>query len=393
MKRDPVWLSGKLKTVVPQWCLGVGALGLAGCALLFKIDPHHFSFSYLTAYMYFLSITLGSLFFVIIQHLVRAGWSVAIRRIPETLAMNVGWMALLFIPIVIAMPELYHWTHADALAHDHLLQWKAPYLNVPFFLLRAGFFFVVWVGLAWLFYSRSVKQDTSHDGAITLRLQGLAAVAILLFGLTQTFASFDWLMSVTPHWYSTMFGVCFFAGSVLSALSLTVLILLTLRRARLLYQWLRIDHLHDLSKLIYGFNVFWAYVTFSQYFLYWYANIPEESMWFMAHFKGSWQWVGVFITLGHFFIPFVVFMSKHMRRNLKVQVVMMLWFLFMHAVEMVWLVMPNASPAGFHLGIGDVVAFVGIGGVYMGLFWRRLAKHSLVPVGDPRLPESMHYHT
>lgn len=393
MKRDAVYLTGFLKDRLPLVSVSVGAFFFLIGLFLFRSNPHHYAFSYLTAYSVFLSMTLGALFFVIIQHLVRAGWSVAIRRIPETLAMNIPLMAILFIPILVAMPELYHWTHAEAVAHDHFLQVKAPYLNIPFFLVRVVIYFLAWGGLAWIFFKRSVAQDQSGDSSITLRLQTVATAGVLIYGLTQTFASFDWIMSVTPHWYSTMFGVYFFAGSILSALAVTVLILLVLKRAGFLADYLRLPHFHDLAKLVYGFNIFWAYISFSQYFLYWYANIPEEAVWYIAHFKGSWNSVAVVLTIGHFFLPFVFFMSKHMRRNLTVQAVVMTWFLAMHVLDLYWVIMPNASPNGIHISLDDVVAFLGIAGLYLGVFWWRLGRQSLVPVGDPRLPESLTYHT
>ncbi len=386
-------LTGFLATTLPRLSIAMGVAGLAVTGLLWKMHPHEVVFSYLFAFLIFLAISLGSLFFVIIQHLARAGWSVVVRRIPETIAMNIGLMAVLFLPIVFGMHELYHWTHVDAVAVDHFLQWKSPYLNVPFFLVRAVLFFGAWILVARYFYSKSVKQDQSGEPGLTLKMQGFAAAAVLIFGLTQTFAVIDWAMSVTPHWYSTMFGVYFFAGSFLSAIALTSLTALILRKFGYLTNVIRVDHYHDLGKFAYGINIFWAYVSFSQYFLIWYANIPEETVWFIEHFKGSWNSVAILLAVGHFLVPFVAFMSKHARRNLVVQCAIMAWFLVMQVVDMYWLIMPNIWKSGVHLTLADASSFVGIGGLFIGFYWLRLKNQALFPIKDPRLSESLHHHT
>ncbi|NBV41703.1 hypothetical protein EBR96_02905 [bacterium] len=386
-------LSGFLAGTLPRISVTLGIIGLAVTALLWRAHPHQVAFSYLTAFLFFMSVTLGSLFFVIIHHLARAGWNVVVRRIAEVLSNNVILMALLFIPVLFGMHELYHWTHAESVLHDHLLQVKSPYLNIPFFLIRAAVFFGAWIFLARRFFKKSVEQDQTGDPKITLGLQGLAAAAILIFGITQTFAAVDWAMSITPHWYSTMFGVYFFAGSVLSAMAIISLVALLLRRFGFMADIIRKDHYHDLAKFAYGINIFWAYVSFSQYFLIWYANIPEESVWFVQHFKGNWNTVAILLAVGHFFLPFVVFMSQHARRNLTVHAIVMAWFVVMHIVDVYWLIMPNVSPDGLHVSLSDITAFVGIGGLYIGLFFLRLRKVPLFPQKDPRLSESLHYHT
>jgi hypothetical protein len=386
-------LSGFLATTLPKIAFLLGALGLGATAFLWRINPQQVAFSYLFAFLVFLAMTLGSLFFVIIHHLVRAGWHVVLRRIPEAVSMNIGLMAILFIPIIFGMHHLYHWTHPDVVAVDTFLQGKAPYLNVKFFLVRAAVFFGAWIFIARFFYKRSVSQDTTPNSALTLAMQGFAAGAVLIYGVSQTFAVIDWAMSVTPHWYSTMFGVYFFAGSFLSAMALMSVTALILRRFGFLKDVIRTDHYHDIAKFVYGMNIFWAYVSFSQYFLIWYANIPEESTWFMEHFHGSWNSVGILLAVGHFGIPFIVFMSKHARRNLKVHGLVMCWFLIMQVVDMYWLILPNLWKAGVHISLSDITSFVGIGGLFVGMYWRRLSKTALYPVGDPRISDSLHHHT
>jgi hypothetical protein len=386
-------LSGFLSSALPKIAFLLGGLSLALTAVLWRGNPHHTAFSYLFSFLFFLSITLGSLFFVIIQHLTRAGWSVVLRRIPETFAMNAWVMAVFFLPILFGIHELYHWTHADVVAADPILQGKAGYLNFKFFLARAVLFLGAWVWMARYFYKKSVKQDSSGDPKLTLSMQAFSAAAILNFAITLTFGIIDWAMSLTPHWYSTMFGVYFFAGSAVAAFAIMSLVALTLRRFGYLKDIIRVEHYHDVAKFLYGLNIFWAYVSFSQYFLIWYANIPEDSVWFMQHFNGSWNTVAATLAIGHFFVPFLIFMSKHTRRNLTAHCAMMVWFLVMHCLDIYWLIMPNITPNGIHIAVSDISSFVGIGGIYIGFFWLRLRNASLIPVQDPRLPESLRHHT
>jgi hypothetical protein len=383
-------LSGFLAGNFPKFLLGAGILGLLASAALYPSDPKRFFFSYLTAFMFFLTISLGSLFFVTIHHLVRSGWSVVVRRIPEHLMKNVLILAVLFIPVLFGMHHLYEWTHTAEVAKDLLLQKKSPYLNTTFFFIRVAFYFGVWFLLARKYFNNSVKQDESGDEKLTLNSQKTSTYGILLFAITATFAGVDWVMSLTPHWYSTMFGVYLFAGSAVSALASMSLIGLLLRRYGYLKDIITVEHYHDIGKLLYGFNVFWAYVAFSQYFLIWYANIPEETIFFVRHFQGSWNAVGILLAVGHFGVPFVLFMSRHAKRNFPFHTAMMIWFLFIHFVDLYWIIMPNVSPAGLSIKLVDVTTLLGIGGVYLFVFFNRLKKTALYPVKDPRLTESLH---
>ncbi len=383
-------LSGFLANGLPKLCLGIGALGLAASAGLYTTDPKRFFFSYLTAFIFFLTISLGSLFFITIQHLVRSGWSVAVRRIPEHLMKNVGLMALLFIPILFGLHHLYEWTHVAEVAKDHLLLKKSPYLNIPFFLVRVAFYFGVWFLLARKYFNNSVKQDESGDEALTLNSQKTSTYGVLLFAITITFSAVDWIMSLTPHWYSTMFGVYIFAGSAIAALSTTSLIAQLLRKYGYLKDVVTVEHFHDLGKLLYGFNVFWAYVAFSQYFLIWYANIPEETIFFVQHFKGTWNSVGILLAVGHFALPFIVFMSRHAKRNLPFHALVTVWFLIIHFIDLYWIIMPNVSPEGVHIQLVDFTTLLGIGGLFLFVLFNRLKKTHLYPVKDPRLTESLH---
>ena len=389
---EPLILSGFLSDKLPRLLLVIGVLGLALSLLFSKGALSEFYFSYLFSFTFFISLTLGSLFFVMIQHVSRAGWSAVIRRVPEVLMQNMTLMAILFVPLLFGLHDLYHWTHADAVAHDHLLQVKYPYLNTPFFVIRAVLFFLAWIWLARKFFKGSLAQDSSERPTESLALQKAATYGIIIFALTQTFAFIDWVMSLTPHWYSTIFGVYMFAGSCVVSLSFFSLLFLILRKYGFLKNVVSIEHYHDLGKLIYGFNVFWAYVAFSQYFLIWYGNLPEETVWYLDHFTGSWNTVAILLALGHFALPFILFMTRHAKRNLTVHLLMVLWIIAMHFLDLYWVIMPIFSPKGFTLGLVPILCFIGFFGLYFSAFLYRLKKVNLIPRKDPYLKESLEFH-
>jgi hypothetical protein len=296
----------------------LGVIGLAaGVLLIFVTDEGRprFFHAYLVSFCYFLSLALGALFFVALQHLTRSGWSVVVRRLAEGIAATLPVLAVLCIPVLLGMHDLYHWTHSDAVAGDSLLQWKQPYLNTPFFIVRVVVYFVVWTLLAWFFLTASVRQDATGDVRLTLRMQAASAPAMVLYAITVTFAAFDLLMSLDPHWYSTIFGVYYFAGSVVGFFALLALVVYLLQRAGRLTRAITIEHYHDLGKLIFAFVVFWAYIAFSQYLLIWYANIPEETVWYLRRQSGSWAAVSLVLLFAHFVVPFVALLSRVSKRR------------------------------------------------------------------------------
>ena len=237
------------------------------CAILGAANPKQFFFSWLVSFLFFLSLALGALFFVLIQYAAQGGWGIVLRRIGETTFATIPVMAALFLPVLLGLHDLYEWSHADAAEHDALLRWKAPYLNVPFFLIRAALYFGIWSFIALLYYRGSRGQDVTGDPGVSARLRRLAGPAIIVLALTQTFASVDWIMSLTPHWYSTMFGVYFFAGSFVGFIALLSVVAAAMRRAGLLDTVISPEHLHDIGKLLFAFTVFWTYIAFSQFFL------------------------------------------------------------------------------------------------------------------------------
>jgi len=330
------------------------------------------------------------LFFVIIQFLTRAGWSVVVRRLAENIMASLPIFALLFVPLLFGMHDLYHWTHAEAVMTDPLLQGKQPFLNESAFMMRAVFYFAVWTAMAWFFYKKSTSQDLSGNHGITAMLQRVAAPAIIFYGLSQSFAAIDWMMSLDPHWYSTMWGVYYFAGSFVAILA--VLALLSIHysaKDQPLEGILTVEHRHDLGKLLWGFMIFWTYIAFSQYFLIWYANIPEETLFFAHRAEGSWDAMSMFLAIGHFGVPFLCFMSRHVKRSTKGLAFFAFWMLFMHYVDLYWIVMPVLHHHGVHFGVVDILTFVGVGGIFVSTVAWLMPRTPLVPVQDPRLPESL----
>jgi len=385
-----------------------GILAVLGIGGVFAFGGELKAFGYLVGYAFWLGVSLGALFFVLVFNLARASWSITVRRIVENMAMTIPVMMLLFIPVLYFMGDLYHhWLHPEG---DPILEGKAGYLNVTFFLVRCALYFVAWCTMAWFFRKHSIEQDTDGDVQHTGRRQAMAAPGIAVYALTITFASFDWIMSIDAHWFSTMFGVYYFAGANLSFYATLSIILLWLTRTKrkrvvggidklvskgLLQGVVRVDHIHDVGKLMFGFNIFWTYVTFSQYFLIWYSNIPEETIWFAHHFDNGWEvsfWV---LGFGHFLFPFLFLISRHVKRHRIGLLCGALWLLFMHFVDMQWLIMPMASHGGTHshfgLTIAEVSSFIGVGGAFIGTWGYLMGKSSIVPIKDPYLKDSMSY--
>jgi hypothetical protein len=368
---------------------GVALLGIVGCAILGMGNPKQFFFSWLVSFLFFLSLALGALFFVLIQYAAQGGWGVVLRRIGETVFAMIPLMAVLFVPVLFGLHDLFEWTHHEAVESDALLQWKSPYLNLPFFVIRAGLFFVIWSVIALVYYRGSRSQDTTGDPAVSARLRKFAGPCIIVLALTQSFAALDWIMSLTPHWYSTMFGVYFFAGSFVGFIALLSLSAVAMRGSGLLDAVISVEHLQDVGKLLFAFTAFWAYIAFSQFFLVWYANLPEETIWFKARMEGSWQSVSMLLMVGHFGIPFFYLMGREVKRKGSTLALGALWLLAMHFIDIYWQVMPTLHPEGFSPSALDLTAFLAVGGSFVaGVGWL-MRRQALVPLRDPRLAESL----
>lgn len=376
-----------------QIAMGIGVAGLLVSLIGATQDPKQFFQSYLTGFMFWLTIGLGGLFATMVHHLANVTWSVVVRRMFESAAANLPWMALFFLPIAtpIGMEHLFKWTHYDPETASHLLQGKRSYLNETFFYVRAAIYFTVWLGLSRLLWRWSVQQDTEPSAELTWRMRALSGPGMVLFALTLTYAAFDWMMSLHYEWFSTMFGVYIFAGSFLSLICFTTLIVAHFHRHGQLKREITIEHYHDLGKWMFTFVVFWSYVNFSQYFLIWYANIPEETEWFKQRVAGNWIGITVLIVIGHFLTPFLILLSRIPKRSSKAMMIMGCWLLFFHWIDLFWVIGPNFMPGHFHFSWMDVTTFAGIGGFFVSLFWSRLTKVPVLPVKDPRLQASINF--
>jgi hypothetical protein len=368
---------------------GCALAGVVLCAILGMGNPRQFFFSWLVAFMFFLSLALGGLFFVLIQYAAQGGWGIVVRRLGETTFATIPVFAALFVPLLFGLHDLYAWAVPGAADHDALLRWKAPYLNVPFFLIRAAIFFGLWTLIGLTYYRASRGQDVSGDPSVTARLRRFAGPSLIVLALTSTFASIDWIMSLTPHWYSTMFGVYFFAGSFIGFIALLSLVVPMMRRAGLLNTVVSVEHLQDLGKFLFAFMAFWAYIAFSQFFLIWYANLPEETIWYRARLEGSWEAVSILLMVGHFGVPFFYLMGRDVKRRDLTLAVGAAWLLVMHYVDLYWQVMPTLHPDGVRLSVMDLAAFVAIGGCFVAAAGWLMRRQALVPLRDPRLAESL----
>lgn len=389
-------------------------VGLAGIAVaatgFFVSDPKKVAASWLVACMFFLAITLGMLFLVMIHHIFDSGWSTVLRRQLEHGISAFTWLALLFLPLVLLSwfykPDLlWKWMNPafdlatigghGTVGDDPLWVKKAGYLNMEFFTVRYVLFFGSWILLAYVFRRNSFSQDADGDPRWTLSSRKWAAGGLFLAALTSTFAAFDWLKSLEYHWFSTMYGVWFFASSIRAALSVAALICIYLiaRQGRGVY---RTSHLYDVGKLMFAFTVFWAYITFSQYFLIWNANIPEETFWFNLREQGNWWWVGMAILFGHFALPFLYLLSYKAKVTPSRLMPVAIWILAFVLLDLFFNIMPFKKdaagvPLPFGISIWDVASLAGVGGIWLWCYIRSFGTTKLIPIRDPRIVESLEH--
>ena len=373
--------------------LAIGIAGLVISAVGWATDPKQFYFSYLVGWTFCLSLALGGLFFVLIQHLVKARWSVVVRRIPETLLWSFPLLAILGIPVLLGMHDLYHWTHHELLdptnpAFDPVIAGKEPYLNVPFFVGRLAFYFLVWSIISFKLYTLSIRQDVEGGADIPARQRFTSAWGLAISAITVAFAGFDILMSLDPHWFSTIFGVYFFAGSFMSIMAFTAFVAMLLQRQGMLKNTITTEHYQDLGKFMFGFVVFWAYIAFSQYMLIWYANLPEETLFYRHRMEHGWEYHSAALLLFHFILPFVILIGRWAKRLRPLFAFMCVWLLIMQWFDLHWIAMPVLHEHAM-FSLYDISAWLGLTGVFVAAFMFRLSRHALVPEKDPNLGSSL----
>jgi len=376
--------------------LVAGVVALAACAAGAVASPAAFFRGYLFAYVFFTGLTLGCLAIVMLHHLTGGAWGIPIRRILESGTRTLPLIAILFLPIALGMKYLYSWSRPEEVAKDALLQAKEAYLNVPFFLARAAFYFTVWIAIAYFVNRWSLEQDHAGSPALTRKLQLLSAGGLVAYGLTMTFASIDWVMSLEPHWFSTMYGVLYIAGQALNALAFVTAALVLMSSEKPFSDFVRPAHYHDLGKLLLAFVMFWSYVSFAQYLIIWAGNLPEEIPWYLRRLNGGWGWVGGALILLHFALPFLLLLPAGANRNSRILVAVAGLVILMRFVDVYWLVRPvftqasaSAASARFQIHWLDLAASIGIGGVWLAVFLWQLEERPLLPVNDPEFAEAL----
>ena len=387
---------------VQRLALGVGVAGLALCAVGFAAGREQFFKSYLLAYVFWVGVSLGSLALMMVGHLSGGAWAVVIRRVNEASSRVLPFMAILFVPIAFGVHELYIWANPDIVAHDAVLQHKAPYLNVPFFIVRTAIYFTIWSSLAFLISKLSLDQESGEHGQ-ALKMQRLSGGGLVLYALTVLFMSVDWIMSLDPHWFSTIYGILFMGGQGLSAMAFTIAVIVLLSRTEPMSRVIAPAHLHDLGKLMLAFVMLWAYFSFSQFLIIWSANLPEEIPWYLKRMGGGWGYVGLGLIFLHFALPFVLLLSRDLKRNGRTLIGVALAVIVMRLVDLFWLIGPLGhndpaeaghyvgQPAILHLHWLDAVAPIAVGGIWVAIFLWQLQTRSLLPLGEPYLAEALEH--
>lgn len=418
------------RAYVPVGAVGVAALVVSLAGAVF--EPERFSFSYLFAFVFVISIALGALFFVLLQHLTSSSWSVTVRRTSELLMRGLPVFLLLVAPVLATTHRLYPWDGAARepepmqagafanaadeggrepaaltaanrvvtvdLAHlrdaedQRIIAGRKPYMNRPFFTLRSLAFLAVWSFMALRLFGWSTRQDVEKTARGTLASQRFAPAATVVFAVTVVFASVDWLMSLEPTWYSTVFGVYVFAGCTVAHAAVLILVVLLLQRGGHLQRAVSTEHYHDMGKLLFGWMCFWAYIAFVQFFLIWYANVPDEVAFFHRRWtdnEGSWKVVSAALFGLHFLVPFWLLLSRNAKRSRVVLAFGAVMLLAMHAVDVYWIILPQLGVLSPHWL--DLTCLVGVGGVYAAYVLYAMRGHPLVPLGDPRLDRSLSF--
>jgi hypothetical protein len=367
----------------------VGIVGLGLSVLGAFVARHQFSFSWLFAFAFYFTLIAGCFFWIIVHHVTDADWSVVVRRQLENLAMLMPLMVLFFIPIVIFRHHLYEWMNIPV-GHDPILDSKRAYLNWHFFVFRSVFYFFFFICATLLFRRFSIRQDRNGNPGFTLMMRRTAFVALPLFGLSLTFGAYDWLLGIDYHWVSTMWGVYIFAGAAGSSMSLLVLVMAGLQKAGYLKETVTTEHFHIMGKWMLSFVVFWAYIGFSQYMLIWYANMPEETEYFIRRNTESWNALSLFLVIGRFFIPFAILLVRAPKKKPFMLCLIAGWIVFMQLVDLYIVILPALHGTGILISIWDFMPLLGMGATLAFFYLRIARKTSLFPNRDPRLLESLH---
>ena len=367
--------------------LTAGGAGLLVSLAGWFFNRTQFYQSYLMAYMLCLSVTLGCLALGMLHQLSGGAWGVVVRRPIGAASRVLPLMTILFVPVLLGMRHLYIWTHADIVAHDEVLQAKQAYLNVPFFLVRAAIYFASWNVIVHFLNTWSLEQDRSADPRIARKMQRLSAGGLVVYGLTVTFASFDWLMSLEPHWYSTIYGVLIMGGQALSAMAFLIVVLAWLSRRPPLEGIIVKAHFNDLGNLMLAFVMLWAYFSFSQYLIIWAGNLPQEISWYVSRLQTGWRFIGAGLVLMHFAVPYVLLLSRTMKREARLIAIVATAILLSRLLDLFWLIAPEFHTHGIAVHWLDVELPLALGALWLGAFVGQLRGRPILPLHDPEVGE------
>jgi hypothetical protein len=366
----------------------IGLVALALCVVGAFVNPHQLSFSWLFAFAFFFTLCAGCFFWTIVHHATDAEWSVVVRRQLENLAALLVVLALLFVPILLLRHHLYAWMDIPTGA-EASLDSKRAYLNWNFFLVRAVLFFAFFILASLSLRRLSVRQDKDGNPRCTMWMRKIAFASLPMFALFLTFGAFDWLMSLNYRWFSTMFGVYIFAGAAGSSMSLLVLVITALRQAGYLKDVVTLEHYHIMGKWMFAFCVFWAYIGYGQYMLIWYANMPEETQFFITRNTESWWAMSMLLVIGRFFGPFAILLLRSIKKQPHRLCYVAGWIVFMQMLDMYIVVLPALHGTGVHVSIWDFVSLIAIGATLGFVYLQIVPRTSLFPIRDPRLIESL----
>ena len=378
---------------IRQRALIAGMVGLVICIIGILKAPDRFFPSYLLAFMFVLGLSLGSLGLLMLQHLTGGNWGIIIRRPLESATRVLALVAVLFVPIFFGTRHLYAaWLNAPPSGEGALSEFQRSYLTLNGFRVRAILYFVVWLILVFIFNRWSREQDVSReDRGLRRRLKMLAGPGIILYVFVMSFAAIDWVMSISPHWASTIYGFLFVAGQLISSMSLMIAVVVLLARTGPLSGVLQPRHIHDLGKLLLAFVMLWAYFSFSQLLIIWSGNQPEEITFYYSRLHSQWGVVAVIVVIFHFFVPFFLLLSRDLKRNTNLLPKVALWLIFMRLVDLFWMTRPEFTPHAWP-NVWDLAALLALGGLWFFVFAGQLKQLPLLPLGDPKLAEAIEHH-
>ncbi len=364
----------------------VGLVGIAATIYGYVAQPDHFFQSYLLAFIYWVSLSMGSLGVLMLHHLAGGRWGFAIRRFLEAGSRTLPLMFILLLPILfLGLHDLYHWSHTESL--DEILLKKSAYLNEPFFIVRNLIYFAIWGLIAFYLNRWSLQQDGTRETHPTRKMQRLSGAGIVIYALTMTLAGVDWIMSLEPHWFSTIFSAIYIIGQILLTWAFMTLVAVPLSNKPPLNHLLTNERLRDLGTFMLGFVMLWAYTSFSQFIIIWAGNLPEEITWYMTRLKGGWLDLGYVLIALHFALPFVLLVSSRIKARIPILVCIAFGLMVMRLVDLFWITAPAFDQTGLSLHWLDIAIPIGMGGIWVAFFFWHLKRHSLIALNDPRFED------